>query len=107
MKLQRYSRVVRWAYLVEDKVPDRVSLCPLFWRVVLGSPLKAIFAVPVFILLSPIIAVAWVLAKLRNLDALDRLSDNMIERYDNSVIVQRAIAFKTRVCPIVEIERQK
>jgi hypothetical protein len=110
VKLQLDSRVVRWAYLFEDKVPDRVSLCPLFWRVVLLKPLHVGGAVFFLTVTSPLWAPIWACCKLwdrymKDSGRADRLSDHIVERYDNSVLVQRAIAFKTRVCPIVEIER--
>lgn len=42
MQLRRDSRVVRWAYLWESSVPYRTSLCAIFWRTVLWTPLKMI-----------------------------------------------------------------
>lgn len=39
MELPRESWIVRWAYLGSQYVPERTSLCALFWRVVLVTPL--------------------------------------------------------------------
>lgn len=40
MKLKRKSLLVRWAYLWETNPWRKVSVCALFWRCVLFSPLK-------------------------------------------------------------------
>ena len=40
MTLNRESRLVRWAYLWESRIPDYTNLCALFWRVVWLSPVK-------------------------------------------------------------------
>ncbi len=44
MTFERKSRLIRWAYLFESdyRIPSMTKLCPLFWRVVLVSPLKVV-----------------------------------------------------------------
>mgnify|MGYP001605284607 FL=1 len=41
MELKRDGRLARWAYLWSDwGVPRDTNVCTLFWRTVLGTPLK-------------------------------------------------------------------
>lgn len=39
MRLNRQNLVVRWAFLFSPRVPTKVTLCELIWRVAIGTPL--------------------------------------------------------------------
>jgi hypothetical protein len=102
VELKRNSWIVRWAYLPDPStspIPDRVSLCPLFWRVVLFVPLFCVFAAVILTALSPIIVTIWAYGKYaektgrRDLAAI----------FTNSIVAQRVVAAKNRVCPIVDL----
>jgi hypothetical protein len=63
MRVKAESRLVRWAYLLDtDGTPDRTTVCALFWRTVLYTPVKlvliACFAVWVVYLLGLLASIA-------------------------------------------------
>lgn len=125
MQLKARSLVVRWAYLWSmDGIPDQTSLCALFWRTVLVTPLKLLVPVIVlsmvaaFIWLKPLAAVASVvgMAAIAGFGALmgylaDRHHDRRALRQMSdkgtkpSVLIDGFYAVKGKVCPIVELTR--
>lgn len=126
MNLKRDSRIVRWAYLTDDCSPPRLtSLCALFWRCVLWTPVRLTIALtvvgglvggillvawkiwPVTVALAVIGLSVWALIRFDlddvRTDALDRRLDAATARVSRSVIWQGAKAVKSRVCPLVTI----
>lgn len=118
MTLSEDSRIVRWAYLfyMRHGIPERTSLCAIFWRSVLITPLQLVVFVPIgaFIL------------------GVDLFDDHVGSRYRNwrynrrqrrrrravdaplivrnepsafQVLWLGAKAVKQRVCPIVSIAK--
>lgn len=119
MKVDRYGRLVRWAYWGAASVPFQTSLCALFWRTVLWTPLKGATLlltggsvlyvlgrltwetkglVPLAIALG--VGVIWALIKF-----LPGTFRRIATRTDQSIVWQGAKAVKGRLCPIVELER--
>lgn len=113
--------LARWAYLLSDYTPCQTTLCTLFWRSVLLTPIKLI-GVGVFLgallyvliwlpfkefgLFGPLIAplftgflVLWfiVLGKIK-----ERWSDN--DYPEPSIIMEGLRGIKEKYCPIVRIE---
>lgn len=129
MKLSRESRIVKWAYLfdADSKIPDRTSLCEIFWRSVLYAPLKLLsLAVCVFVfvpaiiyrvgtwlitmllqhshqIIAALVFVGMVVVVLTVFAILRRIG--AVSGVTGSVLWQGAKAVKSKACPIVEIER--
>jgi amino acid permease len=119
MRLDRDALIVRWAYLFEKRSRWgwQTSLCALFWRAVLLTPLK---------LLLPLTAVAFLgWAVYANLvetlkvvgimafifittaaivGAIEVLKSDTVRE---SVVWQGAKAVKGKFCPIVQIEEAR
>lgn len=122
MQLSRNSWLVKWAYFLED-APSRESLCTLFWRVVLLSPIKlasiatiiglfitALFVIPIIglgwwgLLVTPgtigVIALGvFVYEKRRDRRRLAMPSSTK----PSSAIVEAYRAFKDKYCPIIDL----
>lgn len=129
MELSRDSRIVRWAYLTEKhKIPERTSLCVIFWRSVLGTPivLLGLFVwLPTIVLLAvyKLALLIWAhkgetlmvlggIAALAIAIAAIVIAKRAVERARNyvgeptaaHVLVSGAMAVKQRICPIVTIK---
>ena len=65
MEIKRSSLVYRWAFLLDPARPHKVSLCYLFWSVVLFTPLKLCFIIGVAFgilfgsLIFPVMKLGW------------------------------------------------
>lgn len=123
MKLKKSDRIVRWAYLLEDTgPPSRASLCTIFWRAILITPLKLAALVAIASLLSYAAYAAYRLARFGGLlvwrhplglvsIALMILAGYCAAGYIDrwpcrrrpSALVAGAKAVKDKVCPLVEI----
>jgi ABC-type sugar transport system permease subunit len=113
MKLNRNSRAFKWAYLWENPYyVHHTSLCNLFWRTVLITPLKLAFPL---VIAACLVVVAWseplntliVLAIVISLPTTCILWDGVRRRYNNKepgIIVGGFKAVKSKICPIVSIE---
>lgn len=103
------SRLIRWAYWLDRKcdggTPSAVSLCALFWRTVLLTPL----ALAVVALSSPLWVPIWALARFVFAPLLDAIPDHTARRIEGKlgVLADGLGAAKRKVCPIIEIERPK
>lgn len=131
MVLDRHARLVRWAFLLDDSIPDQTSLCWLFWRAVLIVPgallgmcfvavtiigfaaffvtfvLWMVFSLLVAVTtyaLPALTASALVLLLLTHvLSWMDMDLDEAVERVVDHPLTQGALAAKRGICPIVEI----
>lgn len=57
MELNERSWLIWWAFLFSEETPDQVSLCALFWRCVLRTPLTLlIIGFVVSIIIATVIA---------------------------------------------------
>lgn len=121
VKLSANSRIVRWSYWrLFSRTPSRTTLCRLFWRAVLVTPLQGVlvvvsapFWVPVWVYCSYLQehVDAWLRARMEAQWRRDR------ERYDRKrqtsqsadepsawrVLWEGAKSVKSKVCPLVEI----
>jgi hypothetical protein len=122
MELKRDSWLVKWAYLGEhiNKWSDtHTSLCALFWRSVLFTPLK--LAVPLGMVgviavmayhepMSALVVFGGVLIALALTAAVAFVSAYVQERgtSDQSpVVVQMLKSVKGKVCPMVTIKAER
>ena len=107
MKLSRHSRFVRWAFMVEKSIPYRASVCELFWRAFLLAPIFAVFFAVMFIVLSPFFFVAWLHDTYQERrypgQAPRPLSARISAALESSVFYQGVLAWKRKVCPIVDL----
>lgn len=123
MELKRSSKLFRWGYWFVDswRWPRRISLCWLFWRVlVIGTLCNVGIGMGVAVA-SPILAVVYGVSYLKkrfgkpwNED--DEWWDRYIRRqeraekienwFDNNVIWQAILSLKSNVCPIIEIKEK-
>lgn len=119
MKVDRYGRLVRWAYWGEASVPFQTSLCVLFWRTVLWTPLKGatlllvgggllyLVGDAIWVTKGAVIVIGalagWTLYAL--IWFLPRTFRRLADSTERSVVWQGAKAVKGRMCPIVELER--
>ena len=121
MKLHRDSRIVRWAWMMtpNSRIPNWTSLCEVFWRSVLVTPMQVL----VLLAASPILLPAWIWMCYIDPPLLawrDRRDQRRYERMKAKtapvvkpvdapsawrVLWAGAKAVKGRVCPIVEITR--
>lgn len=113
MKIKEGSWWIKWAYLLTSEYSyrpeagDTINLCPLFWRIVLITPLKIlgllIFS-PILIVLAPVAALAifWD-------DKLKRIVANKTEDIADSIgdkfnpIIEGVKAIKNKYCPRIEV----
>lgn len=125
MKVRRESRVIRWAYFLSDRVvPDQTSLCPLFWRVVLITPINIALPLAFFgavgwllveafikapLVTGGIIAIcAFAIAVGFSIAWVERALKKRAKRCVDaapSVLFDGFRAVKGKVCPIVKIVR--
>lgn len=125
MYLNRTDKIVRWAYFTYEptnghcNAPKLSSLCAIFWRSVLWTPLKLLFPVACLVALC---GVAWakpkdfiegagiVIGVLGLIVLIAWLSDNqgpivaVNEKLDDSVLWQGLKAVKSKACPLVYID---
>lgn len=127
--VNRNSALVRWAYLFDSDVPRQTSLCAIFWRSVLIVPaalaliVGAIAGVATLVFLY--LRLWFRIPKVAGLISLavffagtfysvtswlagggDRKITRAVGNYwDNSILVQGALATKQRFCPIITIVR--
>ncbi len=124
MKLNVDSKTVRWAYLFGDYVPHQTSLCAIFWRCVLLTPLKLAFIVFIGSMLATLIIMLVKLAYLNgaftaifvglvtglavfaylNRRSRYKTGDSLIDKVGEWPVIQGAKAVKGKICPIVELE---
>jgi hypothetical protein len=117
MKLNRRSKLVRWAYFLGDPYEKYTSLCVFFWRVVLLTPLKVagiiglvgMVAFAVFQLgrgaviywnitlpaLGALLFIAYIV-HVRKLSAAERKAPSLLKEFIKSK--------KDKVCPVIEFE---
>ena len=116
MELRRNSWIVRWAYLFEYRRVwvRQTSICALFWRTVLLTPLKIAVPSSVLVMLAFVAYThPWNFLKALLLIGVIGLTTaaivGIVEAADSGSIqrslVGRGItAIKDRYCPIVSIE---
>ena len=101
------SRLVRWAYWLDRKcdgsIPRRTNLCVLFWRTVLLTPLALLLIAAT----SPVWVPIYLLAHYIILPLMERLPAGTADEIEDKlgIVGDYLGAAKTRVCPIIEIER--
>jgi hypothetical protein len=131
MVVARDSRLVRWAYFLESRKPYQTSLCALFWRTVLWTPMKVCAMVGglgmiLFVLFKGLLlafAHAAVLGKFAVVGVIvagigiwlfkpkrsgedaraKRVATRAVDAIENSIIVQGAMAVKSKICPLIEL----
>ena len=136
MTVSSKSKLVRWAYLFEERhprydpktrsdiysnIPSRVSLCGLFWRSVLLTPvlLLIVLAVGGFVVgaigiifyrvpmipvgIAFIAAGGYVLHLLLTKGVMDRI-EVFAQPTRSSLLWQGLKAIKSKFCPIIEID---
>jgi hypothetical protein len=117
MKLNRRSKLVRWAYFLNDDYPDSTSLCVFFWRVVLVTPAKIAVCVGIVALMSwsafqlckgavicwnitlPALGALLFIAYIVHVTQL-----SAAERKTPSLLKEFIKAKKDKVCPVIEFE---
>lgn len=122
IRLHRWSRLVQWAYLWEDGVPYQTSICPLFWRTVLLTPLKVGVPLGVLLLLvfwavyytrNMLFAVVIIIGVVCGVGVITGVSELLSRAHrrlgsawrEQSVVYQGFRSIKARMCPLVEIYR--
>lgn len=126
MVLSKESRIIRWAYIL-DEPPFQTSLCVVFWRSVVWAPLicAALFVMsPIWL---PVGLVMWLWKRYCEgpLKAWERKRDQLywekyeakiLRKYDESkrkkekapsaltVLWAGVLAVKHRVCPLIFIQ---
>lgn len=118
MNLKRNSRIVRWAYFTADNIPYQTSLCPLFWRIVLLTPMKIIVtsacvgavlrgigiigyqAITHLNITFPVIGAILFISYLVH---ISRLSVQSYEEPRPSLVIEYIKAKKRKICPIVDL----
>lgn len=122
IRLHRWSRLVQWAYLWEDGVPYQTSICPLFWRTVLVTPLKVGVPLGGLLLLGfwtvyythkvlfAVLVISGVVCAVGLIAGVCELFTRARGRLDGawreqSVVYQGFRSIKARMCPLVEIYR--
>jgi hypothetical protein len=115
MNLKRDSRLVRWAFLDDFNIPYSVSLCVLFWRVVLrvSVGMLAISLLGLFIyelLTNPMmrlglgVTLGIVILIGGSAALVIRIQESSIRvTVKNSWIGQYAKARKEKICPIITL----
>lgn len=106
MRLKKTSRLVQWAYWPEPRdkpIPSQTSVCAFFWRAFVLVPMfTALFCVAI-VLTSPAWVPIWAIGKMLPANTSDRIEARLKGRATNSVLAQRLLAAKRRVCPIIEL----
>jgi hypothetical protein len=124
MKLQRNSWLIRWAYFGADYVPRQTTLCALFWRIILLTPLKVAFLITLgcmvvwtmFItpfkafgwwglLVTPsILLLLWLLIVICS--GIKWLFSRSLDSENASIVSETIDGFKHKFCPIIELEHE-
>ena len=124
MKLKRSSWLYRWAFSMSAIKPRQVSLCSLFWRVVLFTPIAwglligAIGVVLVMLFVMPTIQLGWwgflltpsiLLALWLAVWLFIRINTLMYRASlgvkEDGLLLSYIKAKKARWCPIITVER--
>ena len=133
MFLNKTDKIVRWAYFTYDpdnghcKAPRLSSLCAIFWRSVLWTPLKLLFPLTVLVaisgiawihpkdffitvgiiagLLLAVVLIVWVHDQFEDDESTIYLTTNNVkDTIAESVLWQGFKAVKSKACPLVYIE---
>lgn len=123
-QLKRNSKLVRWAYLFESRreYTVRTSLCAIFWRSVLFTPLKLFsigllgaFCCFLMFLYGRLWWQHWTVAVLRTLGVIGAAAfllfmvwvtgshTDLAIYAEKHPLIQGALAVKRKICPIVDI----
>jgi hypothetical protein len=124
MKLQRQSKLVRWAYSFDGKhdVPSYTSLCAFFWRAFVFVPLgwASIVGIVLFVIVM-LVGGAWQHPRTAilvttfmvvftglvvNDKAINRKFRGIGDSIEESVFWQGLVATKSKFCPLIEIESE-
>lgn len=123
MKIQRSSRFVRWCWSASDFAPlHHTTVCELFWRGFVFTPLTWIARVGALIFVLGLVGliaweiattpvIVWGLGGVVAVIALPiwaiytkrRVFGEPTHSVVAQVVVERAKAWKQRVCPLVEL----
>lgn len=105
MKLSSKNWLVRWAYLDHGKweLPERTTVCALFFRAFVLSPLMAVMMLVVIAIAAPCVGLVkgwdWLVKKLN----LER-ELHLPEMPAMDLVGQRIADWKNKVCTTVEID---
>ena len=126
MELQKNGRAIRWAYMFEDFTPCQTTLCAMFWRTVMITPLKlaflasiislvlyTVFWIPVHIwgwwgllafpgIITLLAGIPWI-----SYEYTEWRSIRVDAHKEPSVIIEGIKALKSRFCPIITIKREE
>lgn len=109
MQISRRSLLIRWAYWLDKKIGDpppfTVTLCTLFWRTVLLTPL-VLLLIGVF---SPVWVPLWVTVRFVCVPLLRAVPDRAYRRIEvaGGAVGDVLLAAKDRLCPLVQITREE
>ncbi|MEE9401440.1 MAG: hypothetical protein V3V32_05430 [Dehalococcoidia bacterium] len=128
MKVNRESWLIKWAYLLkiqsDEGVPYNTSVCALFWRCVVVTPIHVIIFLATLFGFGFMLAYPWMIYSFHNVLAvwtgfamLFVLIAGIATKEDDpytsggelnfiGVIAGHYDAVHTKVCPIVTIERR-
>lgn len=115
MELSRKSKLARWAYRFDSyRPPYQTTLCALFWRALLLTPLQyALLTVVPGLILSVIIMEVWVnpyefllgvgvfVASVTFVIVVFDICDYFRYRGQDTVLVQAIKGIKGKYCPII------
>ena len=119
MKIRASSPIVTWAYLFERYKPypsDRTTICPLFWRTVLLTPLKLAAIAGVFALVCWSLYQAWLvkwelgtlililLSVIASVFGAQKAVRTDLGQDTLNVVGGGLVAIKKQICPIVEFK---
>lgn len=124
-ELRRNALIIRWAYLWAGGAPYRTSLCRLFWRTVLITPLKllgcaacvAIIGAAIYVhpwrVACLLVGLALLVAICASISWLEghpkvqawsrRREDRRHQSKSPSVLIHGFRAVKAKMCPIVDL----
>ena len=116
MKLQRNSRLVRFAYSIDGFPPEHTTLCAFFWKTFLFTPLIWLLIVGGTVLMAGVVIyhlVQFSIASSGIFPAIIVLvglvtwwfmKKDVKDRIKASTFVQGAKAIKSKFCPIITFE---
>lgn len=118
LTISRKSWLLKWAYFLEHTVfysGEKFSLCPIFWRTILLTPIKllAICAVAFTVLALPYIKLGWWGIALQAaivawvsviFFVCDRISNRGRGKRKPSIVVAFYRGVKDKYCPLIEVE---
>lgn len=106
--LSRNSWLFKWAYLPEritdQYIPERSSVCPIFWRVILGVPMFVIIGTFIVSVTFPLALAYQAISKYLKVKRGLNLEYALTRPLEDTFVWQRILAIKHKVCPIVRIE---